>query len=413
MTIGWIPQTPETVQETVQLNIESVSTDAYLDKYLFTDYPYQIQVEIANNGTNSLTSSFYVEFYLNDSLLARLPWLELAAESSVKINYTWTPSAAGLYNLRTKVVGNNIIVSNNNLSISLNVYDSSVNGYQGGLPFATYKTGIINGTTAFTTGNSTYKSGLKQNESYYVTFNLTELNLEGQIVLARLFVYYTWYYGANPQPYLKIQINDSPSTWRAFNLDTSYKDQKGFGSYSLPSGTLCYNVTSVVSSGTSLYLLNITNVDSTDHPTYGYRKVSIYGAGLFLVILNNSKPTIQYWINEGCDLLIAKYGAPANQPLYYPYATSTFSKPSLSGSIKNATLITVVPGGDGGHNSLIFNDVEWTGVYNVSGSNIAVDLSDVSAAISPTTNNIVKMVDYWEASNNGMTPSNAFLIVEY
>jgi len=386
----------------VQLNLESVSTDTYLDTYLFTTYPYQIQAKITNIDENSLTTGFNIEFYLNDSLLTRIPWFEMGAGNSVKINFTWTPEMEGFYILRTKIVGSNVEVANNDLITSFNVYNKSLNGYQGDLPFATYKTGTINGTVNFSTGNSSYSGAISQNQSYYVSFNLSGLSLQGNVELARIYLYYTWYSGVNPHPDLKIEINDSVSTWAELNLDVGYKDQKGFGSSNYPSGTLCYNV-SVISSLTAIYILNVTNRESIN--TY------FYGAGMLIVMNDSVKPRIQYWINEGCDILIARYAAPKNQLGLYPYATSSFIKPISPNPITDATLITVVQGGDGGHNSLTFNGIEWTGLYNMS--NIALSSTDVSRAFSNTTNNVVHIIDQWHLSNNGMTPTNAILIVEY
>ncbi|MHA1357903.1 MAG: DUF3344 domain-containing protein [Candidatus Helarchaeota archaeon] len=399
--------------ESIHLELKTVSTDAYLDKYLFSNYPYQLQVQVTNNGPTALGTGFTVELFLNDTYLAQASCLELGAGETITLNYTWIPRLEGHYNLRATIEGPNLAVTNNDLTTQLDVYNESLNGYGSGHPFATYCTGLINGTVDYTIGNSTYKSGVKQNESYYVYFNLSDLNLQGNVELARLYIYYTWYYGANPQPDLLVQLNKSPAIWSVYTLSNSYVDQKGFGSYNLPSGTLCYNVTSALVTTDTLLILNVTNIDDTLHPTYDYGKVSIYGAGLLVVMKDTTLPRIQYWINEGCDLLVARYAAPQYQPTYYPFAMSTYSRPGSSNPIANATLISVVLGGDGGHNSLIFNGHEWSGIYNITGSNIAVATTDVSGVMSTTSNNIAYLVDQWDVSNNGMTPSNAFLFVEY
>lgn len=384
----------------VQLRIDSLSISAY--SYVYTDFPYDLQVEITNIDTKSLATGFSVIYYLNDTIIADVPWLALGSGNSITINKTWTPQATGSHTIKVKVVGTNVLLAVAVLETTFTVYNNSNNGYQSGAPFATYQTGIINGSLAYTLGNSSYVSSstFKQNVSTYVQFNVTNLNLSGSVFLARLYVYYTWYKGVNPNPDLKLELNQTagpPFTWTIVNLDVGYRDQKGFGSFNYPSGTLCYNVTSEISSISEIYIANITNLDMNS--------TSLYGAGLLIVTDDPIEPQMEYWINEGCDLISARYGAPENSPAYYPYATSSFIKPSLSDPITNATLTTIVPGGDGAQNKLIFNDMEFIGVYNAS---FAIDQRNVTNYITNSNNMVVKIVD---CGYNGMTPTNAFLTV--
>ncbi|HID28033.1 MAG TPA: DUF3344 domain-containing protein, partial [Methanosarcinales archaeon] len=132
----------------------------------------------------------------------------------------------------------------------------------------------------------------------------------------------------------------------------------------------------------------------------GINTFSSYGALLLVVYESIDSPKIEYWINEGSDILYAKYGVTPDNATTRAY----FGSVDLN-LAKNATLITVVTGGDKGLNTLFFNNASWSGVYNKSG--IGIDQKEV-------TNNLVSLDNHARIQDSGdyLTATNAILMVE-
>jgi hypothetical protein len=77
--------------------------------------------------------------------------------------------------------------------------------------------------------------------------------------------------------------------------------------------------------------------------------------------------------------------------------------------IKNANLMTVVPGGNKGKNTLYFNSKSWEGIYKgVPYDDLAIDIRDVSGYFLPD-NNEIRIQD----KGDYLVPSNEFLILKF
>jgi hypothetical protein len=364
--------------------------------------PYQLRARVNNIGTGGI-SSFNVKFYQNQTEIASSTTTNLGAGDSTTINCSWIPQKIGLINLTARITRNNIILSSNFTLVEVN--NISRTGYGGGAPITTKYHGIINGTMKYLMGNDsqvdTYE-WMSSGESYILYYNFSSLELSGDLYLARMHVYFSWSY-LDPIPNISIQVNQSsgPSNWVNVELDDYYTDRKGFGSSNYPSGTLAYNMNAYMGLDDEIYI-NFTNMGSS---------FAMYGASMVIVSNNTgSGGKIEYWINEGCDILSQASYSPKDNPAYDPSAIIPFNKPENQQDINQTTLMTFVPGGDLGLNSLRFNNFEQYGTYNSSNNHlIAISEIDATNYISSINNNIAEITDLGDY----IVPSVAFLLVEY
>lgn len=264
---------------------------------------------------------------------------------------------------------------------------SLINGYYGDKPLTTIKHDNIKGGLNYTIGDSIYKT-LASGEGVEVNFDIN-IPSNASIEYARMYAYWTWSTsGENAS--LTMKFNSKEVT-----IDKSYTDRKGFGTSDYPSGVYAYNVT-LNESGR--YTATVTNS--------GENTTSIQGIGL-LVVYNDSKSSeIEYWINEGYDILFAtaKYNTTPDNA-----TTSSLFEGSIDKDNVTATLWTIAPSADKNANfsALYFNDKEWIGVWTYLGdSNLAVDQRDVTEFLL-SENNQVKFQD----RGDYMVASNAFLVL--
>ena len=267
---------------------------------------------------------------------------------------------------------------------------SQSNGYAGG-SLDTYMHDTINGDYLFTLGDSQYSGELISGANYNVTFD-TALPEGINISVARLYLYWTWSHngseGVNPE--MEVLLDGNPIV-----PEKEYSDRKGEGSYDYPSGTHAFNVASYVLDDESV--INITNS--------GDGVFSINGAALLLIYEQAGSPKIEYWINEGADMIkFQEEDTPGNAT-----TTASFSGDIDTSTVRIADLITVVPSGDKGENTLYFNYDSWEGVYQgLPYSSLAVDTRDVTDSLQPN-NNVVKIQD----NGDYLIPSNGFLFIEF
>ncbi|MBD3227685.1 MAG: DUF3344 domain-containing protein [Candidatus Lokiarchaeota archaeon] len=395
-----IRQTSET---SYQLKLESLKLNLYEgSSYVYTDIQYQIQAKVTNIGSSSI-SGFQIKCYQNSTEINTGMAANLESGASIIINCSWIPDQIGIINLSTKILKADAELSNNFTLIEVNNISST--GYDGGSPITTKFNGIINGSLKYLMGNAsqidTYE-WMSSNESYLLYYNLSSLGLTGDIHIARMHTFFSWSY-TDPIPNLTVQVNQSsgPSNWLDIEVDNYYVDRKGFGSYDFPSGTLAYNLTNLFNLNDEIFI-NFTNYGSS---------FSIYGASIVLITNNSgTNNRIEYWINEGCDILAQKYYAPKNNPAYDPYAIIPFSQPKNPSQINESKLITLVPGGDKGLNSMMFNNFEQSGIYNTSNDHlVAINELNVKEYLSDTNNNVVRITDLGDY----IVPSVAFLWTKY
>lgn len=264
------------------------------------------------------------------------------------------------------------------------------NGYEGGT-LETNQHGNIKGDLLFTSGNSKYSGELSSGANYSVVFD-TALPEGSKIKIARLYLYWTWSHNgsAGAYPEMSAFFKGSP-----VSAEKQYTDRKGSGAYDYPGGTYAYDVTAFSLDKESYF--NVKNA--------GMSKFAINGVGLLMVYENANKQDIEYWINEGSDIIYAAEGVTSEQATTRAY----FNGDIDITRIKNANLITVVPGGNKGKNNLYFNSKSWEGIYKgIPYDDLAIDVRDVSGYLLPGNNDI-------RIRDNGdyLVPSNAFLVLKF
>jgi len=315
--------------------------------------------------------------------------------------------------------------------------------YTGDRNLSEYKKGTFTGEMNYTIGDSFYSPKMWSNESYVYNTSMPKNMPDDAIdIQARLYVYYTWSFNdTNPasgmydtgvEPIMNVRFNGTDFTTPDANY-TDWKNDTGYNrtSYNYPSGTYCYNVTGLVSTGAKDYPVNITNIfGSTNNQSFNIQAVGL------LTWYNESVK--YYWIEEGNDITYLKpltYTSPIDWQTgliasgvsaeIQPSDTKTwafFSDMVNTDDASSATLITVAPSAGTINNTLDLNDnaANWTGLWD--GSPRDVDFSWNTTTDNKLLNNLNSYSNNYIYFMNGiddnnpandtqMQAANAFLIL--
>ncbi|HID27473.1 MAG TPA: DUF3344 domain-containing protein, partial [Methanosarcinales archaeon] len=374
---------------------------------IFRDTTATISVLVHNLGEWD-SGGFDVALYVDNQVVDTKSISGLKSGEGKQITFTWTPDEVKQYTLIVEIDPDNEISesdkTNNKYQLIVEVKDK--NGYFGDKPLETYRHETIKGDIIYDIGNSSYQL-LDPEDTYAIGHNIT-VPENANIKLARLYLYWTWSYSGSEGVYPELELEFEN---KILQIDRSYTDRKGFGTFDYPSGTYAYNITNYVKD---------TLGNKTGNTTYNYttlvkniakdKYLAINGIGLLLAYQNPDKSEIEYWINEGCDILQADHGQ-YNFGVTPELATTEiiFNGSIDLGSAGKAKLITVVPSGDKGENELYFNSENWNKVYiGKPYKDLAIDERDVSDYLLPNKN-IAKIRD----TGDYMIPSMAILIIEH
>jgi hypothetical protein len=303
--------------------------------------------------------------------------------------------------------------------------------YAGDKTLSTVAHDACYGNVVFTLGDSTYSGLIEHNDTYTVTFDSAAIAGK-EVKLARLYVYWVWSQKENVGVYPSLELRAHQDV---LNPALTYTDTKGFvGRYDYFSGVTVYECTQTLANTNrdgDTYAVTVTNADPAGST------FSLQGIGLLMVAEcpenDQNCPYIEYWINEGCDMIYADYGITPEMAT----STSYFNGEIAVNNVEKATLITVVPsggyvsGGEKAHNTLYFNEESgwlkelpflkqllkllfgfgggvWNDVY-IADSNvqIGVDQRDVAEYLK-ASNNFVAVQD----QHDYMMVTNAILVVE-
>ena len=357
-------------------------TDITPPSSIVVDIPNTINATVNNTGIKD-AADFNVSLAVNGTVVDTQSVSDLDKDDSTTVSFTWTPAVAGDHLLTVTADPEYVIdesdETNNNISQEVTAYTS---GYMGG-SLTTYAHDVVRGDLLYTIGNSTYRGGLLSGEAYTVEFNIIDIPEGAAVKTARLYSYWTYSY-EEPDASMDVTFDGVLQT-----QDASYIDRKGYGPYNRPYGTYAYDITV---SGNGLYPATITNT--------GTGKFSIYAMGLLVVYEDNGNE-VEYWIDEGADIISAKYVATPEQAT----TDAPFDGTVTLADVESARLITVVPSGDKGLNALLFNSYTESGIWNTS--NIAVEERDVTSHIT-STGNLAQLRD----NEDFMMPSGAFLVLQ-
>jgi hypothetical protein len=207
------------------------------------------------------------------------------------------------------------------------------------------------GALDFSIGDSRYSGELESNESYMVNFSVKPP--EGASVkVAKAYVYWTWSKQGLEGIYPEFNSSLVHSGTSVPLLEEKrYTDTKGFVSrYDFFSGMDVYDLSEDIpeAGNYSISLVNAAGKGKT---------FCVQGIGLLLVYEGQELPAVEYWINDGCDMLYAEYGIDPEMA-----TTTTFFEGNIDPeNIENARLITVSPSGGyssgtEARNRLFFNE---------------------------------------------------------
>jgi len=185
--------------------------------------------------------------------------------------------------------------------------------------------------------------------------------------------------------------------------DRQYNDRKGWGIYDYPAGTWSYDVTDYITqSGSFTAVVENTGPDGSFF--------CMNGVGLLVVYADEEGKYIEYWVNEGCDMLNS--GLEDDGSSTYTTADQTITEmmtPIISqGLVKKATLWTIVQSGNWDANRLWVNDMNWSGICDGTPyPDLDIDMRDITGHLTDGKNTI-----QFQAVEDYAVPSGSFLLVE-
>lgn len=294
--------------------------------------------------------------------------------------------------------------------------------YAGDKPLQTVLHDEHRGGLDFSLGDSRYSGELEYNESYRVNFNV-EPPAGSSIKVAKAYVYWVWSKKGLEGIYPEFNISLVNSGTVVPLLEGKmYTDTKGFVSrYDFFSGAHAYDLSGEIS-GPGNYSISLVNA-AEDGSTF-----CVQGIGLLLVYEGSELPVIEYWINEGCDMLYAEYGIDPEMATTTTYFEGVIDPENVA----DAYLITVSPSGGyssgaEARNRLFFNEKtrripvigdliqilfgggkSWKNIFQTNETvQVALDKRSVAAYLEPAGN-------FVSVQDNGdyLLVTNAILVTE-
>ncbi|AKJ37558.1 cell surface protein [Methanosarcina barkeri CM1] len=288
--------------------------------------------------------------------------------------------------------------------------------YAGDKPLQTIIHDENHGGLDFSLGDSKYSGELAYNKSYMVNFSVNPPS-GSSIKVAKAYVYWVWskkdLEGIYPQFNASIISSGNIESLPEGHM---YTDTKGFVSrYDYFSGMNAYDLSGKISKPGN-YSISLMNTDKNGST------FCVQGIGLLLAYEDPKSPTIEYWINEGCDMLYADYGITPEVATMTTYFKGDINPDNIT----DAQLITVSPSGGyssgrEARNKLFFNEEtsslpvlgdiiqllfgsgkSWENVYQTNDTvQVALDEKPVGDYLVPTENfvSIQDEGDYLLATN--------------
>ena len=310
------------------------------------------------------------------------------------------------------------------LSLLIIVIFPASASYAGDKPLTTVYHDVHRGGVEFTLGNSKYSGEMMSNDTYTVDFEVA-VPANASIRFARAYAYWVWskkgLEGIYPTINASVMHHGVASP---VSHDSRYTDTKGFAArYDFFSGTDVYDLTNRIhENGTySISLRNSANDERT---------LCLQGIGLLIIYEYQDSPVIEYWVNEGCDMIYAEHGITPEMA-----TTTTYFKGGIdTEKVSRAYLVTASPSGgltQGAkqtRNKLYFNEKAevtpilgdiirilfgsgkvWKDIYMTSESvQIAIDEREVTNYLKPK-DNFASIQD----SGDYMLVTNAILVLEF
>ena len=243
--------------------------------------------------------------------------------------------------------------------------------YAGG-DLAVADNGRVTGDVLLTHGDSRYSDELGPGGTYSVSFT-PALPAGTTPRNATVYLFYTWSHAGTTgvPPDLKAEAGGS-----AVSPVRTYTDRKGTPPYDYPSGLLVYDVSGRVVTGAP-FVFTVANAPAD---------AGIAFAGAVLLLAHDGGGGgAEYRVAEGAEML---------------YATGDISPASATARIRfdglpavpaggSARLLSVVPGGNKGQNTLAVNGHEFPGLFDGRPyADLAINTTDVGPILVPGENKI-------------------------
>jgi len=408
----------------------------------------EIDVTVENNGTGVANAS-NVSLYIDGVFFGKLPVPSLAAGANVTVTFrNWKPIGGDClnppcefnwsykdYNFTAIADCDGEVEESDETNNEMSVKDRACyNGYMADEPLENVAHGMLNGHIIFTTGDGVY-TGLYSVGSTQTTHYNINLPAGATTKLALLNVYYTWCKPASGVDYacpeMEVNITTPGGTTYTLPLERAYNDTKctcPYAMWNYPFGTYVYNVTDYITAN-GTYTVTVKNVCT--QCSY----FCVAAPGLLILYEDTNAPLIEYWLNEGADVLMGgrRYPTSSNLAWWECINNATFTASSQTEEVKSATLGVVAPWGGsswspGMTNYLFFNGIKLgTGVYHgydnsydgtIDGitmhigstyAQVGVNVTDVTAYYMNGSDNVVGQAD----DGDNMMPAGAFLVVTY
>ncbi|HQJ88355.1 MAG TPA: DUF3344 domain-containing protein [Methanoregulaceae archaeon] len=208
------------------------------------------------------------------------------------------------------------------------------------------ESGSVTGDVRIEYGTSSYSGELAPGASHGVTFPVS-VPPSATIRTALLYVFWTWSHDGTEGVAPSVQTRAGGASLSPLR---SYTDRKGSGLYDYPSGTIVYNVAGRARPNSPLSV-TVTNGASSA----GF---AVSGAVL-LVAYDGGSNGVRYWVAEGADMI---YATGDVTPTAATTRVSFSGIPAVAPGTA-ADLVSVVPSGNKGANTLSFNGRTFAGLF--------------------------------------------------
>ena len=400
----------------------------------------EIDVTVRNNGTAPAGAS-NVSLYIEGVFFGKLPVSSLSAGANETVTFeNWKPigddcqqpscqfnGSYNDYNITSIADCDGDVAESNETNNETKVVERACyNGYMTDEPLENVAHGLIHGHLNFTTGDGVYTGLYSVGDSKDTQYDIT-IPAGASVEYANLNVYYTWYYEKASCPQMEVSITNATGTY-ILPREKTYNDIKCYcpgASWVFPWGNYVYDLKDYIQ-GSCTYTVTVKRT--------GGQSFCISAPGIVLVYEDENAPLIEYWVNNGADILIGgRRGDGGFLSLEECINNATFPASTTTYEVVTATLGVVSPWAGsswepGQTNYLFFNDVELgTGVYHGYGetyynaidsmtmeicsanAQVGVNVTDVTAHYLQGSENVVGQGD----DGDNMMPANAFLVVAY
>ena len=396
----------------------------------------EMDVTVKNNGTAD-AGAFNVSLYADGDLIGKKMMSGLGVGEMKTVQFEWTPIGDDCFedctftgtsrDYELKAIADcdsDVIESDETNNERIEEERVCYNGYMADEPLENVAHGKLHGGLFFTTGDGTYGGLYNVGDSIDTAYEIT-IPEDATVKLARLNVYYTWQY-ATSCPAMEVSITYNGNTY-VLPVEKKYNDIKCGEPWNFPWGSYVFNLTDhIQSSGTYTYTVT---VQRTGGPSF-----CIAAPGIEVLYKDENKPLIEYWVNEGADVLTGGRRCDGGYlSLEECINNATFPASSETRTVTNATLGVVAPWGGcawvpGTTNYLYFNGIELgRGLYHgydetysetidgmtmhigSTNAQVGVNVTDVTGYYLKASDNVVGQGD----DGDCMMPANAFLVVTY